>query len=394
MPVNRWVILAVIFLARTSVGFQFQSIASVSPLLVEDLSLDYGQVGTLIGVYMLPGMVIAIPGGFLVRRIGDKSVCSLGIGLMVVGGVVVAFAESYEIALLGRIVSGSGAMIYEVVLAKMVVDWFAHREIVSAMAVMLSAWPFGLGLAMVTQASLATTYSWELVMLVTAAMSTTSILLILALYRRPPTADSTEEHARLRLSIPMNQVVLVSIAGIVWGLMNVGFTVFFSYVPDLIAESGISAAEARSIVSVGVWSTMITVPLGGYLIQRIGWENTAVILCSLLGALVLFLFPILAAPIVLSILIAIALGPPPGAIYSLPARVLTPENRGPGLGLFQTWSRLFFAVGPALAGFSRDWTGSASAPVVFGGFAFVMVIPFFFLFHLARRRLGTAPTPG
>ncbi len=387
MLANRWLILAIIFLARSSIGFQFQSIASVSPLLTHDLELSHGQVGALIGVYMLPAVVIAIPSGFLVRRIGDKSVCSLGLGLMVTGGVVVAFAQSYELALLGRIIGGSGAMIYEVALAKMVVDWFADREIVSAMAVMLSAWPFGLGLAMVTQAGLATSYSWQFVMFLTAAVPAAAIFLILALYRSPPSASDNREAAGFRFTVPMNQVILVSIAGLAWGLVNAGFAIFFSLAPDLLVENGASVAGARSIVSIGVWATMLTVPLGGYLVQKIGWENAAVVLSSLLGALVMFFFPVAMLPIALSIAMGLALGAPPGILTALPARVLTPVNRGPGLGVFQTCSRLIFAVGPAVAGFSRDWTGNSDLPVIFGGFAFLMVIPVFVLFHLTRRRL-------
>ena len=38
---NRWLALAVIFVARLSFGFQFQSVASVAPLLVDDLRLSY-----------------------------------------------------------------------------------------------------------------------------------------------------------------------------------------------------------------------------------------------------------------------------------------------------------------------------------------------------------------
>ncbi len=37
---NRWFILAVLFLARTSMGFQFQSVASVSPFLIDELAID------------------------------------------------------------------------------------------------------------------------------------------------------------------------------------------------------------------------------------------------------------------------------------------------------------------------------------------------------------------
>ncbi len=45
---NRWTMLAVLFLARTAMSFQFQSVGSLSPFLVPDLGLDYAALGTLI----------------------------------------------------------------------------------------------------------------------------------------------------------------------------------------------------------------------------------------------------------------------------------------------------------------------------------------------------------
>ena len=75
---NRWLILTVLFLARTTMGFQFQSVATLSSFLIKDLRIDYTQLGLLIGFYLLPGTVIAYPGGLLGRRFGDKQV-ELGI---------------------------------------------------------------------------------------------------------------------------------------------------------------------------------------------------------------------------------------------------------------------------------------------------------------------------
>jgi len=72
MASNRWLILLALVLARTAMGFQFQSIASISPLLVETLAIDFASLGTLIGVWMLPGVAVAIPGAMLGRRFGDK----------------------------------------------------------------------------------------------------------------------------------------------------------------------------------------------------------------------------------------------------------------------------------------------------------------------------------
>ena len=47
---NRWTMLALVFFARTSSGFQFQALASIAPLVVADLHLSYAQLGTLIGL--------------------------------------------------------------------------------------------------------------------------------------------------------------------------------------------------------------------------------------------------------------------------------------------------------------------------------------------------------
>ena len=63
---NRWLILAVLFVARMSMSYQYQSVGSASSFLVADLHIDYTQLGTLIGLYFLPGVILAVPAGLLV----------------------------------------------------------------------------------------------------------------------------------------------------------------------------------------------------------------------------------------------------------------------------------------------------------------------------------------
>ena len=164
MTINRWVILAVVFVVRTVFGYQFQSVGSVSGLMREDLVISHAQIGTLIGIYMLPGVFIALPGGFLIKRFGDKRLLLIGLALMAVGGAIVGLLDSYDGAIMGRIVSGSGSVVLTVVATKMVVDWFAGKEIRTGLAVMLAAWPFGIALGLASQSWIAETYSWQAVM--------------------------------------------------------------------------------------------------------------------------------------------------------------------------------------------------------------------------------------
>ena len=74
---NRWTILGALCVVRLGIGFQFQTVGSVAPFLVDDLGIDYSQIGTLVGLFMLPGIVLALPAGFLGKLYGDKRVSSL-----------------------------------------------------------------------------------------------------------------------------------------------------------------------------------------------------------------------------------------------------------------------------------------------------------------------------
>jgi hypothetical protein len=58
---NRWTALALVFVTRTSMGVQFQSIAAVAPLMRQALALSYAQVGTLIGSTCCPALSLRCP---------------------------------------------------------------------------------------------------------------------------------------------------------------------------------------------------------------------------------------------------------------------------------------------------------------------------------------------
>ena len=77
---SRWSVLGFVVVARTAMAFQFRSATAVGPLLVADLGLSYAQLGTLIGFYLLPGAILAMPGGFLGARFGDRAVVLSALG--------------------------------------------------------------------------------------------------------------------------------------------------------------------------------------------------------------------------------------------------------------------------------------------------------------------------
>ena len=135
-------------------------------------------VGFLIGLYLLPGVVPALPSGLLGTRFGDKRIVVVGLLLMVAGGLIVGAGDNYGLVVVGRFISGIGAVLLNVLLTKMLIDWFADRELVLAMAILLNAWPISVAFALMTQGPLAEASSWTLVSYVTAAAACIGLLVV------------------------------------------------------------------------------------------------------------------------------------------------------------------------------------------------------------------------
>jgi MFS family permease len=378
--------LAVLFAARTAMGFQYQSVASVSPLLMDDLGFDYAQFGVLLGLYLLPGIALALPGGFLGRRFGDKRVAVLGLGLMTAGGLVLGASPSYPIACAGRLLSGTGAILFNVLVTKMVADWFAGREIVTAMAILMTSWPLGIGLALVTLAPVATVSSWRAAMFLTVLASLAALLLVAGLYRAPA-ADGDERAASLTaFKFSRQELCLVPLAGTIWALFNVSFAILPGFAPDFLISSGYALVAAGALASVVTWLLTLSVPLGGALAERLGRPNLVLLACFLAIGLALYLLPTWPHPLPLLVALGLLYGPPPGILAALPVEVLRPENRAPGMGLFHTCYYIGMPVLTAVAGLFRDLSGDPAAPITFAGVMILLTLPILALFRTLQRR--------
>ena len=136
---QRWRILDLLFLVRMTMAIQFQMVAALSPVIEDAFAVSLADVGILIGLYFAPGIFIAAPGGALGRYFGEKQVVLAGLGFMLIGGVMMTVSGDWSMQLLGRVLSGVGGVFLNVLLTKMVSDWFAGREISLAMAVFVNS---------------------------------------------------------------------------------------------------------------------------------------------------------------------------------------------------------------------------------------------------------------
>ena len=392
MARNRWFILAVLFLARTAMAFQFQTVGSVGPMLSQGGGLDHARIGTLIGLYLLPGVAIALPGGVLGQRFGAKRVVLAGLALMTAGGLVMSLGDPFAVLAAGRLLSGVGAVLMNVLLAKMVADWFASREIVTAMALLVASFPLGLAAGQVGFAPLALAASPGAVMAAGAAAAFLCLLLVGVAYRDPPTA-AAPARVRLRLEMTRREWLLVSLAGLIWGTYNVGYIGIVSFAPEVFTARGYSLTEAGWIVSLANWVMIPSVPLSGYLAERWRRRNLFMVGGFLAVAGATLALPFVASPAAMVVVIALAIGLPAGIVMALPAEVLRPTARAAGMGVYFTWYYATMAALPGLAGLARDRTGSPAAPLVFAAAMMATAAVGVAAFRLAQRRRGRESAP-
>lgn len=373
-------------------GFQFQSIASVSPLLIRDLQLDFALLGTLIGVWMLPGILFAIPGALIGRKFGDKKIVILGLALMVAGSLCIASAHDYGLAVAGRVVSGTGAVLINVLVTKMVADWFASAGLGTAMGILTGSWPLGIGLALVLLGPLAVSSSWSAAMDVTAWVCALALLCVAVIYRQPGSADRPASAGATPWHVGRRELMAVTLAGLTWLFYNVAYILVVSFAPALLVEQGYTPARAAIVASFATWPLIATVPIGGVLVDRTG-RGHAITLASLLGmTLMLPLMLALPSPIIALAIIAIVTGLPAGIIMGLPARTLSPESRHLGMGIFFTIYYLGMALLPGVAGWLRDETGIRGAPLFFGSVLLVLALVCEVLFRRQEAAALSAAT--
>jgi MFS family permease len=366
---NRWGILAVLFVVRLSMSFQFQSVAAVAPLLGHDFGVGLADIGLLIGLYFTPGVALAWPGGAIGRRFGDKTTVLGALLLMLLGGLAMAFSDSWNGQIAGRLVAGAGGVLLNVQMTKMVADWFAGKEIATAMAIFVNSWPAGVAIALLTLPSIGTAYGASAAYLAVTALIGCGIVLLAIGYRAPPN-PVTGAAASARLD--RSALIAVVVAGLIWGFFNVGFAVIFTFGPSMLVERGWSISAAGSTASIVLWLSVFSVPCGGFLADRTRRPQSILVAGAILVALLMLALPRSGAVVLIVIALGLISGLPAGPIMSLPARVLAPATRAIGMGVFYTVYYAAMMLGPVAGGAYAKWAGSAAAAFDFGAASILM----------------------
>lgn len=387
-PLNRtrWLILAMLFACRTGLGFQFQTLGSVSGSLVTQLGFSYAEIGTLIGFFMLPGLVLALPLGYAGRYLPDRALVAIGLFSLAAGGAIASVAQGFGLLALGRLACGVGFVISTIYLTKMVADWFGGKELATAMGVLVMSWPFGIAMGQIGHVWLAAQFDWRAAFAVAAVYCAVGAVAVFLLYRPPPQAKLAQ--AGGPIGLPRSELVLTLLAATVWGLFNAGYIAYLSFAPRVLMAGSYGATQAAAVISIASWVMIFSGALCGQLADRTGKRDLILYVCTAVAVVALLLLRQTSLAVVLSLAFGLIGMAPAGVIMALTGEAMAPQRRAFGMGVFFSFYFVLMTAAPPIAGWLYDLSGDPYWPIVFAAFLFAAGALANWAFRVAKGRLA------
>ncbi len=186
----------------------------------------------------------------------------------------------------------------------------------------------------------------------------------------------------------------IILAGLVWGWFNAAFANIFSFGPSAMMEQGLSSASAGFLVSLVLWTSLVSVPLGGVLADRTATPTLLVAVLPAIAALFIAT-GFTGAPLVVTLLaIGLTMGLPAGSMMALPSEILRPEQRALGMGLFFAIFYLVMTLAPIGAAHFSAASGSTLAAYQAGAIWISFGLASFIAFRTYSAKVNTMkPTP-
>lgn len=373
--------------ARIGLGFQFQTLGSVSDDLASAFGFDYAEIGALIGAFMLPGLFVALPAGFAGRRFSDASLVATGLLLLALGGLAAAVAGGFGLLMLGRVICGVGFVFSTIYFTKIIADWFAGREIATAMGILVMSWPLGIAMGQIGHEWAAGVWGWTAPFLIAAGYCGVAALVVGFWRMAPPKSGPVNAPAAGGGLIDRRGLVLTAIASLAWGFFNAAYVVYLSFAPLQLEAGGYAPLAAAATISLASWMMMFSGALCGQVADRTGRPDLTLYVCMAGAVAALLLLPKTDLAVPLALLFGLIGMAPAGVIMALTGDAMRPDQRALGMGIFFTGYFLVMTPAPAIAGWLFDLTGDPYDPLKFGAALFAAAALSNVAFRIAQKRM-------
>ena len=362
-PLRVAFLIAAIALASLNLRPAVVAVGPLAESIRADVGLNAVAIGLLTTLPVLCFGAFAAAGPRVARRLGlERAV--LAALMLILCGIAVRLLSPTAALFAGSVIAGVGIAVGNVLMPAVVKRHFPERT-GPAMAVYSVALNGGAALAAGLTVPLrdALDVEWRTALATWGVLALAATLVWSAVAAQGASAshDDGQTYSVWRSSLAWAAAAFI-------GLQSVVFFALTAWVPTLLQDAGMAEARAGLMLSLlalfGIVGGLIMPVLAARLEQQRGLAVVIV------GALLLGLVGLIAAPVSLAVLWMVILGLALGAAISLALTLFVLRSRTTAgatqlSSMAQTVGYLVAATGPLIAGALNDITGGWTAPILF-----------------------------
>ena len=398
-----WVVLGILTFAQLVMSMGAYIWGPLAPELRDSFNLSRAQIGSITSALYFTSVIIAIPSGFAVDKLGARAVLIFSLVIMGIPFTLMVFSKNYMYFMILAAVSGIGYGMINQISTKGIMYWFSSKLRATAMGIKQTGVTLGGAVIAVLLPILSIIYDWRLGVLVVGLLMFVAACASLIFYREKPgitLSDGTKVVSEPTRKVEKGALIKV--------LKNPVLLILCTLTP-LLAMGQICIAsflmlylEEDLSFSVGLAGACLTVTMIAGTVGRIGWGVLSdrifsgdrikpTIILSFIAFIGAFGMAFLtkSSPVWIAFLLAILMGVTfigwNAVLITLAAELAGQELAGSIMGILITIAWTGIIVGPPIFGFIADNSGYFWGWLTISAFALICAFGFIYVFFLTKR---------
>ena len=363
-------LLITLFVTYLSESFLRRAASSLTPLLIEELSLSHSAMGFMISVLSMVYGLMQIPSGLLSERLGARKAILYFTVLTIIGALLFWSGMNYNTLLVGQFLIGLGCSTFYINAVKLVAKWFPSDKKATAIGVLSASG----GLANFIAyngfpKSVELFGSWRPIYLVVGGVLVASWVANMFIIKDGGSSEIASEAG----APPLREVLVDTLKDkrlypfIAGYLLSTTAWVYFTWMPQFMIDvRGLSYIEVGQIASMGSIAGIPGSIVISAISDKLKKRKVPLVLFSGLAAVLVFGF--LALPASTPLWVFVGLNFFIGfcfsfwvLLFSMVPETLPPRQASIGLGLVNGMGTIGFSFFAPLYGYLVDLTGAYTA---------------------------------